>query len=55
MATAPVPDTGLTEEWTESSSVRYVAGATLGRLRDDDVPAEMRDRLVAAFRELKQP
>jgi predicted anti-sigma-YlaC factor YlaD len=28
--------------------------ATLGRLRDDDVPLEMRERLLGAFRELTQ-
>jgi predicted anti-sigma-YlaC factor YlaD len=26
--------------------------ATLGRLRDDDVPEEMRESLIAAFREI---
>jgi predicted anti-sigma-YlaC factor YlaD len=27
---------------------------TLGRLREDDVPAEVRERLLAAFREVTQ-
>ena len=29
--------------------------ATVGRLREDDVPAEMREQLLVAFRQIKQP
>ena len=28
---------------------------TVGRLREDDVPEEMRQRLMVAFREMKKP
>jgi predicted anti-sigma-YlaC factor YlaD len=29
--------------------------ATVGRLREDDLPAEMREQLLVAFRQIKQP
>ena len=36
------------------AQMRATIGA-LGRLREDDVPDEMRERLLAAFRELTRP